>query len=144
MCPTVVADHLEKASDWLAARKKWRITEVEWSIHKDKKKLDRPGRAKAEKIWYLTHTAMRDTISFEMHCHNFITALGSLWSRHGCIPMGGSFSAQAADLHSLWGVYSNRHLFRQLGTVHISESGFPFWETPHGIITLCSFRITYW
>ena len=54
--------------------------------------------------------------------------------------MGGSFSAQAADLHSLWGVYNNRHLFRQLGTLHIFESGFPFWDTPHGIITLCHFR----
>ena len=82
---------------------------------------------------------MRDTISFEMQCNNCIKALGSLWSRHGCVQMGGSFSAQGADLHSLWGVYSNRHLFRQLGTLHISESGFPFWETRHGIFTLCQF-----
>ena len=114
------------------------MTEVEWSIHKDTKKLDRPGRAKAEKFWYLTHAAMRDTLSFEMHCNNFIRALGSLWSRHGCIPMGGSFSAKR-DLHSLLGVYNNRHLFRRLGTLHISDSGFPFWESPHGIITLCQF-----
>ena len=54
--------------------------------------------------------------------------------------MGGSFSAQAANLQSLWGVYSNKHLFCQLGTLHISKSGFPFWETPHGIIPLCRFR----
>ena len=140
ICPTVVADHLQKASDWLAARKKWRMTEVEWFIRKDTKKLDRPGRAKAEKFWYLSHTAMRDTIGFEMRCNNFIRALGSLWSRHGCIPMGGSFSAQATDLHSLWGVYSKRDLFRQLGTLHISELGFPFWDTHRGIITLCQFR----
>ena len=113
---------------------------MEWSIHKDTKKLDRPGRAKAEKFWYLSHTTMRDTIGFEMHCNNFMRVLGSLWSRHGCIPMGGSFLAQAANLHSLWEVYSNGHLFRQLGALHIFESGFPFWETPHGIITLCQFR----
>ena len=83
---------------------------------------------------------MGDTISFKVHCNNFIRALGSLWSRHGCIPMGGSFSAQAANLHNLCGVYSNRHLFRQLATLHISESRFPFWETPHGITTHCQFQ----
>ena len=75
-----------------------------------------------------------------MHCKTFIRALGNLWSRHGCIPMGGSFSAQAADLCSLWGVYNNRHLFRRSGTLHISDSGIPFWESPYRIITLCQFR----
>ena len=85
----------------VSKRKKRRMSEIEWSIHKDSKQLDRAGRAKAEKFWYITHGMPSETISFEMHCNNFIRAVVGLRSRHGCIPMGGSFSAQAADLHSL-------------------------------------------
>ena len=84
--PAVVADHLQKAFDWLATGKKLRMAEVEWSIHKDTKILDRP-----EKFWYLTYTCMWDAISFEMHCNNLILPLGSLWYCHGCIPIAMSF-----------------------------------------------------
>ena len=37
------------------------------------------------------------------------------------------FSAHAADLHSLWGVYKNRHKFRALGDLHIAKEGFAYW-----------------
>ena len=140
ICPTDIESHLTAASKWLAKRRKWRMTDIEWSIHKDSKMLDRAGRAKATKFWYITHAQMSDTITFEMHCNNFIRAVGGLWCRHGCIPMGGSFSAQAADLHSLWQVYSNRHLLRRLGSLTVSEAGFPYWESPQGITALCQFR----
>ena len=116
------------------------MTDIEWSIHKDSKMLDRAGRAKATKFWYITHTQMSDTITFEMHCNNFIRAVGGLWCRHGCILMGGSFSAQAADLHNLWKVYTNRQLLRRLGSLTVSEAGFPYWESPQGITALCQFR----
>ena len=65
------------------------MSDIEWSIHKDSKSLDRASHAKATKFWYLTHTQLSKTISFEMHCNNFIKAVGGLWCRHGCIPMGG-------------------------------------------------------
>ena len=45
ICPSAVADHLQKGSHGLAARKNWRMTNLEWSIHKDTKKLDRLGRS---------------------------------------------------------------------------------------------------
>ena len=83
---------------------------------------------------------MSDTISLEMHCDNYIIALGEVWSRHGCIPMGGSFSAQAADLHSVWGVYTNRTLLRQLGSLKVSEGRWAYWESSAGIVSLCQFR----
>ena len=139
ICPTDIESHLTAASKWLAKRRKCRMKDIEWSIHKDSKMLDKAGRAKATKFWYITHAQMSDTITFEMHCNNFIRAVGGLWCRHGCIPMGGSFSAQAADLHSLWQVYSNRHLLRRLGSLTVSEAGFPYWESPQGITTLCQF-----
>ena len=60
---------------------------------------------------------------FEMQHNNFIRAAGDLWNRTGYIPMGGSFSAQAADLHSLWGVSKNRHKFRALGNLVMSDKG---------------------
>ena len=43
-------------------------------------------------------------------------------------------------LHSLWGVYSNRHLLRQLGTLRVSDAGFPYWELRQGVVALCPFR----
>ena len=75
ICPSAVAHHLTEASEWLGKHRKWRMTEIEWCIHKDVKKLDRPGRAKADKFWYISHTQMPDAISFEMHCNNYIRAL---------------------------------------------------------------------
>ena len=51
--------------------------------------------------------------------------------------MGGLFSAQAADLHSLCGVYRRRHRFRALGELHES---FPSWVNERGLVALCRFR----
>ena len=67
---------------------------------------------------------MTDTIIFEMNNKNFIKAARGLRNWDRCIPMRGSFSAQAADVHSLWGVYKGRHKFRALGELHIPDEGF--------------------
>ena len=40
ICPSTVANHLTSASAWLSKHRKWRMSEIEWSIHKDVKKLD--------------------------------------------------------------------------------------------------------
>ena len=37
--------------------------------------------------------------------------------------MGGSFSAQSADLHSIRVSYNGRQAFRSLGTLHVSQDG---------------------
>ena len=71
--------------------------------------MDRAGRANSTKFWFLTHEQMTETIMFDMKYNNFIKAAGDLWCKLGCIPMGGSFSTQAAGLHCLWGVYKKRH-----------------------------------
>ena len=81
-----------------------------------------------------------DTIEFELVNNNYVVAGGDVWQRPGCIPMGGSFSAQSADLHCQWGVYEHRHLFRRLGQLHIGDSGFAYWDTPWGVLSLRQFR----
>ena len=53
--------------------------------------------------------------------------------------MGGSFSAQAADLHSLQGVYKNRQKFCALRDLHMSDEGFAYWTNDHGVVALCRF-----
>ena len=75
-----------------------------------------------------------------MEHNNVVRAAGELWCRQGCIPMGGSFSTQAADLHSLWSVYTSRRLFYTLGQLCMSPEGFPFSRNAHGIVALCQFR----
>ena len=65
---------------------------------------------------------------------------GHLWSRRRCIPMGGSFSAQAADLHSLWSVYTSYHPFYTLSQLSVSPEGFPYWRNAHGTVAPCQFR----
>ena len=54
--------------------------------------------------------------------------------------MGGSYSAQSADLHSLWSLYTHRYLFRQPGTLKIAEQGFIYWENARGKVSLQQFR----
>ena len=72
-----------------------------------------------------------------MENNNFIWAVGKLWSTHRCISMGGSFLAQAADLHSLWSVYVSRYLFCALSQLCVSPEGFPYWRNAHGTVGLC-------
>ena len=138
--PEDVISHLTSACEWLVKKKRWRMSEVVWSVHKESKKLDRAGRGNSAKFWYITQGSLEDTVTWEMKYNNFILSAGNLWCRHGCIPMGGSFSAQAADLHSLWSVYIHKGLFRRLGTLRVTDSGFPYWENSHGRVSMQQFR----
>ena len=124
--PDDIDSHLAQASNWLTHRKRCRMRVLVWSVHKDTKRLDRAGKGNSSKFWYLTHERMTNTIMFEMNHNNVVRAAGQLWTRKGCIPMGGSFSAQATDLHSLWGVYKTRQKFRALGDLHMSDEGFAY------------------
>ena len=138
--PRQVETHLQQSVAWLAKRRRWRMSEITWSVHKDSKKLDRAGKGASRKFWYVDHTELAKQINFELQNNNFVWAVGSVWQRTGCIPMGGSFSAQSADLHCQWGVYQHRNLFRGLGELRVTDSGFIYWDTPWGALTLCQFR----
>ena len=41
-------------------------------------------------------------MEFSLTLDNLIVAIGKLWRHTGAIPMGGSFSTYAAELHSVW------------------------------------------
>ena len=138
--PSQVLSHLKGATDWLAKRRRWRMQDIVWSVHRESKRLDRAGQGKSSKFWYITQQRLMDTIEFELVNNNYVVAGGDVWQRPGCIPMGGSFSPQSADLHCQWGVYKHRHLFRRLGQLHIGDSGFAYWDTPWGVLSLCQFR----
>ena len=108
--------------------------------HRDSKKLDRAGRGASGKFWYIDHQQLSEKINFELQNNNYVLAAGKVWQRTGCIPMGGSFSAEATDLHCQWGVYTFTGKFRDLGDPRISDAGFVYWVTPWGHLTLCQFQ----
>ena len=97
--PSQVQEHLIASSAWPAKRHHQRMTDFCWSIHRDSKKLDRAGRGASGKFWYIDHRQLSDKIKLEVQNNNYALAAGKFWQRTGCIPMGGSFSAQVADLH---------------------------------------------
>ena len=55
--------------------------------------------------------------------------------------MGGPFSAQSADLGSIWGVKQRTDLMRRLGNLSFSPRGHLLWTTPRGnVLSLAQFR----
>ena len=90
--PEWVVQHMRAASSWLYTRKKWRNSELTWSIHKDRK-LDRAGKACAKGFRYVTHEDLVRLVDFDLTSNNRCTAVGQVWERDGCIPIGGPFSA---------------------------------------------------
>ena len=66
-------------------------------------------------------------LKFELLHNNVLQAVGKLWSRKISIPMGGPFSAQSADLHTLWGVKENGKRLRDWGSLNLLEDGYVFW-----------------
>ena len=137
--PEWVVEDFAEATSWLAKKRRWKMEEIVWSIHKESKALDRAGKACAKGFWYVSHSALEKTLAFELMENNMCVANGQVWKRLHCIPMGGSFSAQAADLHCVWNVFRHRGYFRSLGTLQISPEGFPYWESEF-TTALCQFR----
>ena len=113
--PIDIHNHLSEGSEWLSKRKHWCMSEIIFSVSRDSKKWYTVGRANSTKFWFITHAQMTNTIEFKMEHNNFVRAAVQLWCKQGCIPMGGSFFAQAANLHSLWSAYTSRRLFYALG-----------------------------
>ena len=117
---------METGSEWLYAKKRWRSSYLVWSDHKSHKKLDRVGvgRATSADLQVLSHERLMRLVEFDLTVNNRARAAGRLWVRSGCLPMGGPFSAQAVDLHSLWCVFKKKNLFRQLETLIGFRNGF--------------------
>ena len=53
--------------------------------------------------------------------------------------MGGSLSAQSADLHSVWCTYTLKHMFRTLADLHGTPEGYTYWQGCYGS-ALCQFK----
>ena len=112
-------------SAWLYQKKRWRAEDFVWSISRTHKKLDRVGKATNQSFDIMPHTQLVDLVRFDLTENNKCKAAGRIWVRTGCIPMGGPFSAQAAGLHSLWPAFQKNHLFRALGSLVVSDAGYP-------------------
>uniref|UniRef100_A0A7S4CXX8 Uncharacterized protein n=1 Tax=Eutreptiella gymnastica TaxID=73025 RepID=A0A7S4CXX8_9EUGL len=86
------------------------------------------------------HEQLCSIVGHKLKNNNAYWAAGRVWVRTNCIPMGGPFSAQGADIHSLWQAYQHRGHFRQIGTLTVSHEGFPMWEGRWGREAMCQFQ----
>ena len=77
---------------------------------------------------------------FERLHNKTLQAVEALWNRTTSISMGGPFSSQSTDLHSLWRIKKAGKKLRDLGTLHVSEEGYVFWTRGHMWFSLCQFR----
>ena len=134
----------DEASQWLTKQRRWRADDLIWSIHRECPKLDRAGQASAKSFKHITHTFLTSIVKWDLLVQNSAFAVGQVWSHTGCIPMGGYFSAQAADLYSFWRLKKLVRVMRALGDLSTSEVGIPIWTAQiHGAsvrIALAQFR----
>jgi hypothetical protein len=90
--------------------------------------------------WVLTHNHLSAMLNFELLHNNVLQAVGQLWSRKVSILVGGPFSAQRADLHTLWGVKKNGKRMKNWGNMSLSEDGYVFWTRGTMWFSLAQFR----
>ena len=138
--PKDVTRAFGKATKWLTKTRRWRQQQLHWSIHRDTPKLDRAGMATSERFWVLTHDQLTGMLNFELLHNNVLQAVGKLWSRKIGLPMGGPFSAQSADLHTLWVVKKNGKRMKDWGNMSLSEDGLVFWTRGARWLSLAQFR----
>ena len=129
--PQVTVTELREASQFLYHKRRWGADSIVWSIHRDCKELDRAGRAASSAFWHFSHEELTDLVRFSLTEDNQVWCAGAMWKRADAIPMGGSFSAQCADLHSLWALKEGVDVMRRFGTLQKAEP-FPVWATPAG------------
>ena len=84
------------------------MKDVTCSIHHSVSALDRPGLGTGKQFRYLAHEELARYVSFDRQQNNKCWAVGQLWGKDRCIPLGGRFSAHGEDLHSIWGAYKGR------------------------------------
>ena len=96
--------------------------------------------ATSDKFWVLPHDRLTGMLKLELLHNNVLQAVGKLWSKKISIPMGGPFSAQSADLHTLWGVKRNGKRMKDWGSLNLSEDGYVFWTMGTIWFSLAQFR----
>ena len=138
--PHPVLQSFKEASDWLYAKRRWRQANLPWSVSKDSPKLERAGRATNSQFWCLFHDLLTHLLKFELLHNNMVQAVGTLWQRDTSIPMGGPFSAQSEDLHTLWKVKRAGKRLCYWGSLSISDEGYPVWQRGGMWFSLCQFR----
>ena len=138
--PGTIEEHLKADSEWLIARKWCRGKEVIWSVHHAHTKMDRAGKAFGGSFHCVIHDELVKIVSHELTNNNGCYSTGSLWARTNCIPMGGPFSAQGADLHLVWAAYTGRGKFTSLGKLEVTTKGWPVWHGRWGHTSMCQFR----
>ena len=121
--PRAVLKSFTEASNWIYKKRHWRHVNLQWSVSKESAKLDRAGQATNRRFWCITHDLLSRLLKFELTENNMLQAVGTLWQREGSIPMGGPFSAQSADLHTLWKVKRAGKKPRDWGVLNISDEG---------------------
>ena len=129
--PNITVQELKEASQFLYQKRRWGADAIIWSIHRDCKELDRAGRATSSAFWHLSHEELTQLVQFSLTEDNQVWCAGAMWRRSDAIPMGGSFSAQCADLHSLWALKQGIETMKRFGKL-IEQGPFPAWETPAG------------
>ena len=127
---TSIIDSLKKAAAWLRKTKQWRARETIWSIHKDNSAHYRAGIGQHACFEYITQEQLEAPVDFSLTQDIYAQAAEQLWCRSASIPMGGPFSAQGADLHSVWQTKKKCHFLRTLGTLRFSYTLHLLWDTP--------------
>ena len=94
-------------------------------------------------FWCITHDLLTRLLKFELTENNMLQAVGTLWQREGSIPMGALFSAQSADLHTLWKVKRAGKKLRDWGALNISDEGYVYWQRVRCGLASASFGTTF-
>ena len=129
--PNLTVKELQEASQYLYQKGQWGADTIMWSIHRDCKELGRAGRAASSAFWHFSHEELTQLVQFSLTEYYQVWCAGAMWKRSDAIPMGGSFSAQCADLHRSWALKQGVEIMRRFGTL-IEQEPFPVWEAPAG------------
>ena len=139
--PQSLMSDLTESVKWLAKKRRWNTQELVWSIHRYNKSIDRAGMGTSSRFTHLHHQNLENLVYFSLLTDTCTQASGQVWSRTRAIPMGGPFSAQSADLRSIWAAKKRTDLMRKIGQLSFSPRGHPLWTTPRGnTVHLAQFR----
>ena len=96
--------------------------------------------ATSENCWVLQHDRLARMLKFELLHNDVLQAVGERWSREISIPMGGPFSAQSADLHTLWGVKKSGKRLRDWVSQNLPKDGYVYWSRATMWFSLAQFH----
>ena len=106
-----IRKHMDSVWQWPQSRKRLRTSKCVWSINHAHKHLDRARQANVAGFKWIAHDELAQIAFFKLEKDNRCGPCGQVWCCDFCIPEGGSFSAQNADLHNIWITYPHHHYF---------------------------------